>query len=257
MKRREDPEEMERPVKKKKKSHRLYAFLVIVLGIAIIVLSVLILFHIQSVEIKGNEYTSDQEIVKIVQNDRFSVNSLYVTGKYLIGQGETLPCFDSMKVSMKAPWKLKITVKEKTAVAYMMSKKEYIYFDKDGLVVRKDTELVPGIPCVEGIDVEKMELYQSLESKDSKMLGEILDASKELKKYKMTIERIVCKNDRIYLYSGKICISIGSSVTSEKIAQIPPIIEKLEGKEGTLHLENYADGQETITFDVGEFPKEN
>ncbi|MEI3209887.1 MAG: hypothetical protein V8S14_02350 [Lachnospiraceae bacterium] len=35
----------------------------------------------------------------------------------------------------------------------------------------------------------------------------------------------------------------------EKIAQIPPIIEKLGGQEGTLHLENYADGQETITFE--------
>ena len=45
-------------------------------------------------------------------------------------------------------------------------------------------------------------------------------------------------------------------VTVEKIAQIKPILEKLEEQEGTLHLENYSAGNETITFAIGEFPKE-
>ena len=34
-------------------------------------------------------------------------------------------------------------------------------------------------------------------------------------------------------------------------------LEKLEEQEGTLHLENYSAGNETITFAIGEFPKEN
>ncbi len=54
---------------------------------------------------------------------------------------------------------------------------------------------------------------------------------------------------------GQVCISLGNHVTPEKMAQIPPILEKLEGKEGTLHLESYSGSQETITFDVGEFPE--
>lgn len=39
-------------------------------------------------------------------------------------------------------------------------------------------------------------------------------------------------------------------MTSEKIAQLPPILEKLQGQAGTLHLENYSEDQETIPFDV-------
>lgn len=242
---------------KKKKSHKLYAFTVLLFGIAIIVLSVLLLFHVQSMEIKGNEYTSDQEIAKIVQNDKYSGNSLYVLGKYAVRKGKVLPCFDSMKVTLKRPWKLKITVREKPIVAYMMSGKEYIYFDKDGLVVKKDTEFISGVPCVEGIDTRKVELYQSLKSKNSRIFKEMLETSHELGRYKMTMEKIVCKKDRIYLYTGKVCISLGSSVTPEKIAHASKIMEKLKGKEGTLHLENFVEGKSTITFDIGEFPEEN
>ena len=38
-----------------------------------------------------------------------------------------------------------------------------------------------------------------------------------------------------------------------KVAQIPKILEKLEGKEGTLHLENFSDESDTATFDIWRF----
>ena len=63
---------------RKKKSHRIYAFFVLTLGIMIIVLSMLLLFHIQKIEVKGNNYCTDKEIVDLAKNDRFSNNSLYV-----------------------------------------------------------------------------------------------------------------------------------------------------------------------------------
>lgn len=241
---------------KKKKSHKLYALTVIAFGIVIIVLSILLLFHVQSMEIKGNQYTTDRDIAEAVQNDKHSKNSLYVMGKYMLGKGEVLPCFETMKVSLKAPWHLKITVKEKPIVAYMKNGKEYVYFDKEGLVVKKGMELIEGVPCVEGFDIRKMELYQSLKSGNSRVFKEVLETSEELGRYKMPMEKVVCKKDRIYLYTGKVCISLGNNVTPEKIAHASKIIEELKGKEGTLHLENFAEGKTTITFDIGEFPKE-
>ena len=42
----------EKPGKRKKKSHRLYALVVLLLGIAIIALGVLILFYVQKIEIR-------------------------------------------------------------------------------------------------------------------------------------------------------------------------------------------------------------
>lgn len=256
MRKEEYQEEVQRP-KKKRKSHRLYAAVVLFLGIVIITLGILLLFYIQRVEVKGNEYCTKQEIADAVKNDKLSVNSLYVVGKYALEKGEVLPSLESMKVSLKAPWVIKVTVKEKQIVGYVKKDTENIYFDKEGLVVYKSAASRKGIPCVEGIDVKNVELYQQLESDNAQIFEEILEASKELKKYELSTEKIVCKNDRIYIYVGKICISLGNNVTSEKIAQIKPILENLDGKEGTLHLENYSTGKSTITFEVGKFPKEN
>lgn len=235
---------------RKKKSHRLYAFFVLTLGIMIIVLSMLLLFHIQKVEVKGNTYCTDTEIVELVKNDKFSNNSLYVLGKYRLGKGETLPCFENIKVSLKAPWSIRITVKEKQPVGYLVDGKDYVYFDKEGFVVEKGKIPINGVPLVEGIEVKTMEEYQPLKSDSSRIFEKILKASQELKKQKLASDKIVCKKERIFLYIGNVCVSLGTHVTSEKIAQLPPILEKLEGKSGTLHLENYSEDQETIPFDV-------
>lgn len=242
--------------RRKKKGHRLYALFVIILGLAIIVLALLLLFHVQKVEIEGNEYCTDGEILEAVQNDRFSGNSLYVAGKYLLGKGKKPPCLDSMKVGLKTPWTLRVTVEEKQIVGYVYDGQEYAYFDKEGLVVKKDDIYIEGVPCVEGIEVKEIQLYKPLESENSQIFEEILEASDELKKDDLSTNKIICQDSRIYLYIGKVCVSLGNHVTPEKIAQIAPILEKLEDREGTLHLENYAEGKETVTFDVGEFPEE-
>lgn len=243
--------------RRKKKSHRIYAFFVIVFGIMIIALTVFLLFHVQRVEVKGNTYCTDKEIIETVQNDRFSSNSLYVLVKYLLGKGKTLPCLEQIKVGMGAPWVLKIHVDEKAIVGYMYDKKEYVYFDKEGMVVEKGTVPREGVPCVEGIEVKSMEEYQLLKSKNAGIFEEILKVSQELRKYELPVQKIVCENEKIYLYIDNICVSLGNNVTSVKIAQISPIIEKLNGQEGILHLENYSGEQETITFSTGKISEEN
>ena len=62
--------------KKKKRTHRVYAFSVLLIAFLILVLGIFILFHVQKVEVKGNDYCSTEQIVKTVQNDKNSVNEL-------------------------------------------------------------------------------------------------------------------------------------------------------------------------------------
>ena len=42
--------------KKKKHAQRIYALVVLISGLAIIIMTVLLLFHIQRIEVKANEY---------------------------------------------------------------------------------------------------------------------------------------------------------------------------------------------------------
>ncbi|MDY2814906.1 MAG: hypothetical protein SOU03_13280 [Dorea sp.] len=237
---------------KKKKSHRLYAAVVLILAAAILVLGILILFYRQAIEVSGNDYCTEQEIVNIIQEDKYSINTIYAVVKYAAGYGEKLPCLESMKVGMKNPWTLKVTVKEKQIVGYVKEGKKYFYFDKNGMVVYESNVLRKGLPSITGVEVRNIQLYETLECDNAQIFEEILETSKEVKKSNLNPDKIVCEKNQIYLYIGKVRINLGNSVSSEQVAQIKPIMEKLGEKEGTLHLENYSEDRTTITFDIEE-----
>lgn len=248
---REDPREVPKK-RRKKKTHKVYAFFVLLLGCIIIVVAVFLLFYVQKITVKGNEYTTEREIIEAVRSDRYSVNTLYILGKYALGKGEVPPCLERMKVRMEAPWSLKVTVEEKPIAGYIQNGEKYAYFDKEGLVVFESAALIEGLPYIEGIDVGEIKLYQHLKSDDTRIFEQILTASKEAAKYELSSAKVICEGDEICLYIGRIRVCLGKNVSAEQIAQIPPILEKLGDREGILHLENYSQMGGTITFEAAE-----
>lgn len=254
---REEHHEGQTKLHKRKKSHKVYAAIVLTLGIIIICLAILILFYVQRIEIKGNQYCSDKTIVESIQNDRFSINTLYVLAKYSMGKGEIPEGLESMDVKLKNPWTLSVVVEEKQSIGYFEHKKKKVYFDKDGLVLIEGLAIIKDVPLIEGVKFKNVKLYSQLSCENTNIFDEIYTIKKEFEKYELEMDRILYIDDRVYVYIGKKCISLGTDITEEKIAQIPPIMKKLKKKKGTLHLENYSAGNETITFAIGEFPKEN
>lgn len=250
---REKEREGEEPrPRRKKKSHKIYAFFVLFLGCVIMIVAVFLLFYVQKITVKGNEYTTEHEIIEAVRNDRYSVNTLYILGKYALGKGEVPPCLQRMKVRMEAPWSLRVTVEEKPIAGYIQNGEKYAYFDKEGLIVFESAALIEGLPYIEGIDVGEIKLYQRLKSDDTRIFEQILEASKEAAKYELSSAKIVCEGDEICLDIGKIRVCLGKNVSAEQMAQVPPILEKLGEREGILHLENYSEMRGTITFEAAE-----
>ena len=253
---REEHKEVEK-LHKRKKSHKIYAAIVLSLGIVIICLSFLLLFYVQRIEIKGNHYCSDKTIVQAIQNDRFSINTIYILSKYSSGKGEIPAGLESMEISLKNPWTLKVTVEEKQSIGYFEHKKKRVYFDEEGLVLIDGLAIIQEVPLVEGVKFKNVKQYSQLACENTNVFEEIATIKKEFEKNELKMDRILYIDDRVHVYIGKKCISLGTDITEEKIAQIPPIMKKLGKKKGTLHLENYSGGNETITFAIGEFPKEN
>ena len=87
-----------------KKSHKIYALTVIVLGLAIILMAMFLLFYVQKIEVKGNEYTDSQEIVDLVEEDPLAINSLYLLYKYRFTDYDMPGSLNSISVSLRAPW---------------------------------------------------------------------------------------------------------------------------------------------------------
>ena len=233
------------------------AILVIIL-VCIAMITFLLLFQVRKIEISGNQYLSRQEIADWVQDDNWSSNSLYVMIRNHLMNHELLPAMEEANVTMKNPWTVKVTIKEKRVAGYIVSGDECIYFDKDGIVLAKTKELWDGIPCIEGLEVKKVQLYKALpvSKANKKAFKSLLEISTTLAKYELVPTSLSVVDSEVYLYFGNKCVILGHENIENRIAQITPILEKLGDQKGTLHLEDYNEKNTTISFEKDFLPSD-
>lgn len=246
-------EREERPRKKKKKKkskvgYYLYAIVVLLLGIAIITLSVLLLFHVQKIEIIGTEYSQKSEVSDWIREDPYTSNSIYAFWKIKTGSYKRPAYLEKVDAVPALPWILKIRVTEKKIAGCITGGSEYIFFDKDGLVLLKGNEMMEGMPAVEGVEVKAPKLHEKLQTGNKKVFSYITGLTKALAKHRLSPDRIVWEGDSMNLYFGGVCVRLGKNNFEEKIVQLPPILEKLEGKTGVLKMEYYNETSTSISF---------
>lgn len=246
---------MEEVKPKKNFLYRLYSAVVFLLGVAILILSFFIVCHVQGIEVEGNEYISSEEIVSLIKKDPYAINTVYIWGKYKLGKGEIPSNLKGLSVRLKRPWRLVVKVEEKKPIGGLLVETGYKYFDEIGDVVLEESSPIPNIPMFEGIVCKKADLYQKIEADNKRLFEKMKQSVKEASEVGYAPERIVGKENRLYFYSGSVCIDLGRKTSVEQIAQIPPILEKLGNQGGTLHLENYAKENQTVTFRIGEYPQ--
>jgi cell division protein FtsQ len=241
--------------RKKKKRYRLIALLVFLLVLAIAALVVIKVFTVETVEIEGNELYDDTMISGTILNDEYSWNSLYVFLKYRFKKVENVPFIDTMEVTLKSPHKLHVDVYEKGLVGYLFSSSlnQNVYFDKDGFVVELSSDIIEGIPRVDGLSCEEIVLYEQLPI-EKNVLKELLTLTQALKRKELIPDSILFgrENSPILVYDS-VWVQIGSTtLLTQKVERIGKILPQLEGESGVLHLENWSEENTTIIFDRDE-----
>ena len=69
-----------------------------------------------------------------------------------------------------------------------------------------------------------------------------------MEKWELSPEKIVFNGTEVTLHFGTIAVNIGDENFDDRVAQITPILEKLQGKSGTVHLENFTMQSTLISF---------
>ena len=161
--------------KKSKFGYYLYAFVILVLTIANVSLAILLLTHVQKVNVTGTEIASQTEIQEWVQEDPLTVNSLYTLFKFKSGRYELPVYLEAVNVSLSLPWEVQVQVVEKEMIACVPYKGNYVYIDKEGLVMKISQQLDEGIPYIEGVNVLKAEQFKVLKVKEEKLTSYVED----------------------------------------------------------------------------------
>ena len=244
-------------IKEKRKRKRRFlffirGFLIVMLLIAIAILIILKVFTVENVEIEGNKLYEQKVIEDVVLNDEYSWNSLYVFIKYKFVDTQDVPFIDTMDISLAGPHTLKIKVYEKGMMGYLYIPgiNENAYFDKDGIVVETSSDVIEKVPKIEGIDCEKVVLYEKLPI-DSAELRDILTLTQALKRKKLVPDSIVYGGtNEPELKYDKVSVLVGdTSLLTLKVDRLEAIMPSIKDMNGTLHLESWTEENTNIVFD--------
>lgn len=228
--------------------------LVVILSVLTVLLGtiyfVLITFKVDEVIVEGNKHYSAQEVRAMVMNGPYANNSVYLSLKYKNHDIEGIPFIQKMNVKVVGKNSIKISVYEKALAGYVEYLGRYMYFDKDGIIVEVAKVKTSGIPMVAGLHFDHAILYEKLPVADESVFQNVLMITQLLNKYGVVADKIYFDDDyHVTLSYNKVKVILGEmSNLDEKMMQLPYILPELEGKSGTLDLENYTEGKNNISF---------
>ncbi len=198
-------------------------------------------YTVTKIYVDGNIHYTNEQIMNIVMEGKYGNNSLFLSWKYKEKSIEGIPFIEKMDVRILEKDTIRINVYEKAIAGYVEYMGNYLYFDKDGIVVESSQQTTPGIPQVTGLEFGYAVIHEKLPVKNEEVFAKILNMTQLLTKYSVDADKIYFSaNDEITLYFDEVKVFIGNDYhIDEKVMELQNILPKLEGKSGTLRMENY------------------
>lgn len=214
------------------------------------ILVVLTAFRIDTIQVTGSSHYTKEEIISFVKGDGYINNTLLLLLKNKLDPIEGLAFVEKVDIEYESPHAISIIVYEKAMAGCTEYMDQYVYFDKDGIVLDISQTKLESVPCVQGLQFEHMMIHEKLPIEDEERFKLILNMTQLLQKYELSITGIrFDTNGRIFLYDGDIKIQLGNKEgVEDKIIELGNILHSLEGRKGTLYMEDYTREKGNATF---------
>lgn len=234
-------------VKKQNKGWIILVVLLILLTGGILVTTQ---FKIETIQVTGNIHYTEEEIIQLVVGEGYGQNTLLLYLKNKLQPMEPIPFVEKIDVEYISNHVITITVYEKALAGCVEFMNEYIYFDKDGVVLESSSQKMSDIPCITGIQFDTMVMYEPLPIEDRDFFFTVLTLTQLLQKYNLPVDdvRFTSQNEIILYYQDiKILLGDGSNI-EEQISELGNILQSIEGKSGTLYMKDYTIEKGDVIF---------
>ncbi len=212
---------------------------------------VLLYFRVTKVEVIGNSHYTAEQIEDMVLNGDITDNSLILSAKYRNKSIEDIPFIESMDVEVRGHDSIRIMVYEKTLAGCVTYLGNYMYFDREGIVVESASIATEGVPEITGLHFEYVQLYEPLPVENGEIFKDILTLTQLLDKYEIHADKIYFDPDRkVTLYFGQARVRLGDdSHIDEKIMQLSVMVPAIRGKNGMLDMSDFDENTKSLTFE--------
>lgn len=227
----------------------------VLIGVVLLAVSFALLvtqFSVTEVKVEGNEHYTDAQIKEMVLPEGMLNNSLYLSVVYRNKEIKDIPFVEMMDVEIVSNHTIRINVYEKALAGCVNYLGNYMYFDREGIVVETSDRLTDGVPQIKGLTFQHVVMHEKLPVEDSTIFSKILNITQLLAKYDLKADKIFFgSNKDVTLYFGQARVYLGTDEKmDEKIMQLVPILPHLEGKAGVLDMEEFDENTENIPFNM-------
>lgn len=235
-----------------KRSIRRIVTEIIVIGILVFLIVFCVGFRVTKVEVKGNQFYSDEEIKKMVLDVPAAKNTL-LAERFINTEEKTKEeaLIERITIKRKKWNTLVLQVREKQMIGYFSLNGQCLNFDRQGVIQIITEEPIENVPLIDGLNVKEAKQGEKIKGINKKRLNTILSVGKMLEKTEQKPDRLVFNDlKQLVLYYGSIEVNMGSDENmDEKMNRLIGILPQLEGMEGVLHLENVTEDTASVVFD--------
>lgn len=205
-------------------------------------------FSLKDVQVVGCEKTTKEQITNMLvktKTDKFSL-LLYLKYEYFVSP--KIPFVEKIDVEMVNNHSVQIQVYEKMVTGCIEFMEEYLYFDKDGIIVESSSKQLERIPVIKGLQFNKIILYEKLEVQKEELFNVILDLTRQIEKYDLDVDTISFNSRyEVTIYCGDIKVLLGKrNVYDEVLSELKNILDKAEGKSIEIDMSRFEKGTDRI-----------
>ncbi len=136
-----------------------------------------------------------------------------------------------------------IRVYDKKIIGCIEFMGDYLYFDKDGIIVESTANRIDEIPLVKGLKYDKIVLNEKLEVQKEELFNVILNLTQQIEKRELDVDTIsFTKQYEVTLDLGDIKAMLGKRSTYDEIlAKLKNIVNEAQGKKFTIDMSSGTD----------------
>lgn len=225
--------------------------LAVILGVIIAVFLCYFIFHLDTVKVDGTEYYTDEEIKQSVFTRDFSDNEIVFFLYSKIFGINTLPFVEEIEAEYHNPRSITLHVYDKTISGCIQYMGQYVYFDKNGIVLQTLPEQIEGVPVVVGINFGNFTVGKPFDVADSSVFDSIMNVSQQIGHYGMHVDKIKLSDGSVQLVSASLKIELGKKERyDDEMAELAGVMEEAAKQKltlsGTIHMEDYKSGDKII-----------
>ncbi|MDF2541803.1 MAG: hypothetical protein K0S47_1521 [Herbinix sp.] len=200
-------------------------------------------FRLKDITVQGSERYTKEQIKDIFVQSLLDNNTILLYLKYSYFKSATIPFVEKMDLELVDSNTINVRIYEKMVIGCVEFMGEYLYFDKDGIVVESSSEQLEDIPKIIGLKFDQIVLSEKLEVQSEDLYHTILNLTQLIDWYDLDVDAIrFSSNNEVTIECGDIKVLLGKKDTYDnELSILKSILEEAKGMDIKIDMTNGTD----------------